>query len=248
MHMTPSAPVARVAMLAPMRPELKPLVQMLELERVPLGDGFVHKGKIGDVEVIATITGIGPPAGADTAERLLSAMQFDHLMVVGIAGGLGQVEIGEVIVPDVVIDMATKAEFRPSPLGATVSRGSLLMSAVLDAELDSYTRFVDEGALAVDMETAAVAEVCESHGIPWSVFRGISDRVRDGLVEQAEFGLARPDGSANLPAVARYVLRRPWRVGRLAKLGKDMQRATNAAAEAAIRSCKEHGAGQRLTT
>ncbi|HEX7521101.1 MAG TPA: 5'-methylthioadenosine/S-adenosylhomocysteine nucleosidase [Acidimicrobiia bacterium] len=245
--MARAAPVARVAMLAPMRPELKPLVTMLKLERVPLGDGFVHKGKIGDVEVLATITGIGPPAGADTAERLLSAMQFDHLMVVGIAGGLGPVEIGDVIVPEVVIDMATKAEFRPSPLGDTVSRGNLLMSGVFDAALDSYTRFVDEGALAVDMETAAVAEVCERHGVPWSVFRGISDRVRDGLIDQAEFGLARPDGSANMPAVARYVLRRPWRVGRLAKLGKDINLATNAAATAAIRSCKQHDAGQRPT-
>ncbi len=245
--MAPAAPVARVAMLAPMRPELKPLVTMLKLERVPLGDGFVHKGKIGDVEVIATITGIGPPAGADTAERLLSTMPFDHLMVVGIAGGLGPVEIGDVIVPEVVIDTATKAEFRPSPLGDTVSRGNLLMSAVLDAELDSYTRFVDEGALAVDMETAAVAEVCERHKVPWSVFRGISDRVRDGLVDQAEFGLARSDGSANMPAVARYVLRRPWRVGRLAKLGKDMNLATNAAAAAAIRSCEQHDTGKRPT-
>ena len=245
--MTPSAPVARVAMLAPMRPELRPLVQLLKLERVPLGDGFVHEGKIGDVEVIATITGIGPPAGADTAERLLSAMQFDHLIVVGIAGGLGDVEIGDVIVPEAVIDMATKAEYRPSPLGDTVSRGNLLMSVELDAELDSYTRFVDEGALAVDMETAAVAEVCERHGVPWSVFRGISDRVRDGLVRQAEFSLARPDGSPNMPAVARYVLHRPWRVGRLAKLGKDMKVATDAAAEAAIRSCKEHDAGQQPT-
>jgi adenosylhomocysteine nucleosidase len=236
--MAPSAPIARVAMLAPMRPELKSLVQMLKLERVPLGDGFVHSGTIGDVEVTATTTGIGPPAGARAAERLLSAMTFDHLMVVGIAGGLGpEVEIGDVVVPEVVIDMATKAEYRPSPLGDTASAGNLLMSGVLLEEQHNYTQFVTEGALAVDMETAAVAEVCESHGIPWSVFRGISDRPRDGLVDQDVFGLARPDGSANLPAVARYVLRRPWRVGRLAKLSKDMKVATNAAAAAAIRSC-----------
>ena len=235
-------------MLAPMRPELRPLVQMLKLERVPLGDGFVHSGTIGDVEVIATITGIGPPAGAQAAERLLSAMTFDHLMVVGIAGGLGPVEIGDVVVPEVVIDMATGAEYRPSPLGDTASHGNLLMSAELDAEPDSYTRFVEQGALAVDMETAAVAEVCERRRIPWSVFRGISDRVRDGLVDQAEFGLARPDGSANLPALARYLLRRPWRVGRLAKLGKDMKLATTAAADAAVRSCKQHDAGQRPTS
>jgi adenosylhomocysteine nucleosidase len=247
--MPPPAGVARVAMLAPMRPELRPLVQTLHLERVPLGDGFVHSGTIGDVEVIATTTGIGPSAGAQAAERLLSSMTFDHLMVVGIAGGLGpEVAIGDVVVPEVVIDMATGAEYRPSPLGDTASHGNLLMSAELLTEQDNYTRFVEQGALAVDMETAAVAEVCERHGIPWSVFRGISDRPRDGLVDQAVFGLARPDGSANLPAVARYVLVRPWRVRHLAKLGKDMKLATNAAAAAAVRSCAQHDVGQRPTS
>jgi nucleoside phosphorylase len=33
------------------------------------------------------------------------------------------------------------------------------------------------------METAAVAEVCEERGVPWSVVRAISDRASDGSVD-----------------------------------------------------------------
>lgn len=36
-------------------------------------------------------------------------------------------------------------------------------------------RLVDLGAIAVDMESAAVAQVAEYHGLPWLVAKGISD-------------------------------------------------------------------------
>ena len=41
------------------------------------------------------------------------------------------------------------------------------------------------GATAVDMETAAVAAVCERKGTPYAVFRAISDYATDGSVDAA---------------------------------------------------------------
>jgi adenosylhomocysteine nucleosidase len=83
------------------------------------------------------------------------------------------------------------------------------------------------------METAAVAAVCEERGVPWSVFRTISDRASDGLADEAVFGLAHPDGSPDLRAVARFVVRDPTRIPRLIRLGRDMSIATKSAATAA---------------
>lgn len=40
-------------------------------------------------------------------------------------------------------------------------------------------RLTDLGAIAVDMECAAVAQVAEHHGIPWLVAKGISDGAGD---------------------------------------------------------------------
>ncbi len=85
------------------------------------------------------------------------------------------------------------------------------------------------------METATVAAVCERRGTPWSVFRVISDMAGD--TDDSVLAMANPDGSANARAVMRYFLPRPWRIFRLARLGRDAQAATNLAADAAIAAC-----------
>ena len=53
--------------------------------------------------------------------------------------------------------------------------------------------------------------------------------------------LAGPDGSGDPWAVARYLLARPWRIVRLARLARGTLRAANAAADAAIRACARLG-------
>jgi adenosylhomocysteine nucleosidase len=94
------------------------------------------------------------------------------------------------------------------------------------------------GVVGLDMETAAIAAVCESRGCPWSVFRAISDRVTDETTDAAVLALAGADGSGDLFAVARYLLVRPWRIVRLARLARGTVRAADAAADAAIRACE----------
>jgi hypothetical protein len=89
------------------------------------------------------------------------------------------------------------------------------------------------------METSAIAAVCERRGCPWSVFRAISDRAGDPAVDPAVLELAGPYGRANLPALACFLLPRPLRVLLLARLARDMRRATHAAAAAAVRAVAE---------
>jgi hypothetical protein len=84
------------------------------------------------------------------------------------------------------------------------------------------------------MEAAAVAEICERAGIAWSVYRGISDRPDEHIVDQAVFELSKPDGSANVAAVAKYLARDPRRAKALAHLNRCMELAANVAAEAAF--------------
>jgi adenosylhomocysteine nucleosidase len=232
-----------------MKPELRPLVRILSLRRVQLDETSVHSGSVGDVEIVATMTGIGTRAATEASERLLSSMPVDHVVVVGIAGGVGpSVEIGDVIVPAAVIDGYTAKEYHPSPFGDMAPGGKVWTSDELLTEIDVVARLVEQGVVALDMETAAVAAVCEEHHCPWSVFRGISDRAGDELVDQAVFGLARPDGSANIPALARYLLPKPWRVRRLARLANDMKVAAEAAANAAVRACGQQEFGHQSSS
>jgi adenosylhomocysteine nucleosidase len=238
--MTSPSFARRVAILAPMRAELLPLMRPLSLSPARSGDGTLLLGAVGRVEVVATTTGIGTLAAARTAERVLDFTPLDHLLVVGIAGGIGSsVDIGDLVVPDVVIDLSTGAEHRPSHLGSTASRGTLVTLDELLVDQDEARRLERRGVIAIDMETAAIAAVCERRGCLWSVFRAISDRADDGSTDAAVFGLAGPDGDPDVSALARFVLTKPWRVPQLARLARGMRLATRTAASAAVNALEE---------
>ena len=97
-----------------MRSELRPLVRRLSLKQSRSGDRNLLWGMLGCVEVVATTTGIGTRAAAITVERVLDSIPVQQLVMIGIAGGIGpSVDIGDLIVPELVVDLATGAEFIP---------------------------------------------------------------------------------------------------------------------------------------
>jgi nucleoside phosphorylase len=104
---------------------------------------------------------------------------------------------------------------------------------LLSAEED-WRAILESGFGAVDMEAAGVAEACERAGVDWSVYRGISDRPDENIVDQAVFAMSKPDGSADLRAVARYLIRDPRRARTLAHLNRAMGQAATVAATAAF--------------
>ena len=224
-----------------MQPELRPLAKAVPLAQRQVGDRVVHAGSVGDVEIVATITTMGTDAATSATEFVVRELDVDHVVLIGIAGGLGpDVQIGDLLIPEVVVDYNTQQETHPVALGSAAAKGRLMTSGELILDYDILRRLAADGAAAIDMETSAVGAVCEREGVPWSVFRGISDHIRDGLVDNAVSSLAKPDGSANVGAVLKYLLPRPWRLRRLAKLGRDMNVAASAAANALVRGLTSH--------
>ncbi len=238
--MTPPAAVRRVAILAPMRSELQPLVRRLGLRRPRAGQGGLWSGAVGRIEIVASLTGVGTRAAKRTAEWILDSAGADYLVVVGVAGGIGPtVAIGDLVVPALVLDLGSGATFEPQALGGHIARGTLATSDELLSDPERAARLERQGVIAIDMETAAVAAACERRGCPWSVFRAVSDRADDGSTDPAIFGLAGPDGGPNLSALARFVVTKPGRIPQLARLARGLSLATHAAAEAAA-SALEH--------
>jgi adenosylhomocysteine nucleosidase len=222
-------------MLAPMLPELQPIVRRLAME----GDGSLYRGVTSDgVEVVAMLTKIGMANGAAAARRMLE-YGVDHVMVVGIAGGVDQnvLSIGDVIVPELVVGREMERSFRPTFVGNIAPKGTLSCGDDLITDPAALARMAADGVVAVDMETAAVAAVCEDAQVPWSVFRGISDFAGEGLVDDALFALTKPDGTADPVAVAKYLEENPDRLEVLKRLAGDTGRATEGAAAAAIAAC-----------
>src|SRR5262245_53041046 len=225
----------RVGLLAPMTHELAPLVTMLGLEARTDDPYTLHDATVDGVEFVATMTGIGMSAATDATHRLLDV---DYVIVIGIAGGIepGQ-EIGDVLVPEAVLHSGTGASYAPVVLGDHTARGKIRCGDDFLTDDAVLADLVDNGYVALDMETAAVAAVCESRGAQWTVFRSISDRPSDGIVDTAVWEMTQIDGSADEDALTRYLAENPDAAARLARMAVDMEIAVNAAAAAAIRAC-----------
>ena len=195
-----------------------------------------YSGRIADRPVLAVITGIGTALAHAATVRLLDAVDVDWVIVVGIAGAIdNQTPIGTLVLPELVVSGADGCGYRPKPLGiGEAATGSCGPPTSCSSIRWSHAGLRAQGVVALDMETASVAKVCEERGVTWSVVRAISDRAGDGSVDAEIAGLTRPDGRPNFSALARYLVSHRRALPRLIRLARGARLATEQAAETAI--------------
>ena len=199
----------------------------------------MHRGRLGDRAVVAIVTGMGTELATRGIEGLLSRVEVDHVLVVGITGALeNETPIGTLVLPEIVVDSATGREHRPVRIGDAHHEGRMWTTDTLTTDLDVLAELRTQGVVSLDMETAAIAWVCERRGIPWSVFRAISDRASDGTVDAEVFAMSNQDGTPNHEAIAAYFEKYPDRVATLAQMAEDSTLATERAAAAAIEAAR----------
>jgi len=141
---------------------------------------------------LLAVSGIGRPAARAAAQALVEA-RVAALLSFGLAGALDpKLAAGSIILPSELISddgarfVTCKAwrERVSASLGASCAAdmGTLLTSArVIATPLDKAAAFRDTGAAAVDMESAAVAEVAAAHALPFIAVRVIVDTAADAL-------------------------------------------------------------------
>ena len=138
------------------------------------------------------------------------------------------------VFPEVVVDSATGREYTPARRGPGPREGRMWTGDELTTDPAAIAELRARGVVALEMETAAIADVCETQGIPWSVFRAFSDRATDGTLNEDVFRLTNQDGTPNAKAVATYLVRNPMKIPQMAKLARGAKRAADPAASAAI--------------
>jgi adenosylhomocysteine nucleosidase len=236
----------KVVILAPMPLEMNAIVTAFGL--TPAHDakgtpGAASTGRVGNSDVTAIHIGMGPPLTRAATSRLFDEtvpghVPVDQVMIAGICGGLDpDLGVGTVINPEIVIAHTSGASYRHTPPGHAPQSGKLITTEGVSLDLELSRRFFEEGCIGVDMESAAVAEVCETHGCPWSVYRCISDRPFDGLLDERIVALANPDGSGNMAEIQRLLAAEPELAAKLERLGHDTALAARRAAESALRGC-----------
>ena len=141
---------------------------------------------------LLALSGIGRAAAAAAAQALVDA-GVSALMTFGMAGGLDPaLKPGSVVIPCELLssDGARYTACRSwrervaaavSPLCA-VTEGNLLTGAEpIDTPAEKAAALRSTGAAAVDMESAAVAEVAAKHNLPFIAVRVIVDTAADFL-------------------------------------------------------------------
>lgn len=203
--------------------------------------GAPWTGQVGESDVTAIHVGMGPPLTRAATARLFDGDPSeapDHVMNAGICGGLDpDLEVGTLLNPAVIVSHSTGASYRHIPPGREAQAGKLVTTEGVHFDPDLSRRFFEDGCLGVDMESAAVAEVCEARGCPWSVYRCIGDRYFDGLLDERVVALSNPDGSGNMDELSRLLAAEPDIAAKLDRLSQDTTLAARLAAEAAVRGC-----------
>jgi adenosylhomocysteine nucleosidase len=233
-----SDPPKTIGFIFAMPIELAPFAERLALVETDIGGVPAHTGSLAGRDVVAIVTGMGMDYAREGVEQLLDAVALEWVVVVGITGALeNETPIGTLIRPEVVVNCRTLREWRPATMGDGTPRGKMWTSDGITSNRDGMLeQLLGEGVVSLDMETAAIAEVCEARGVPWSVFRVISDRASDGTVDDEVFKLSNMDGTPNVEAIEAYVNKYPERIPVLAQMAEDCALATRTASDEAIRA------------
>lgn len=154
-------------------------------------------------------TGMGDPTAFARVRRQLESGRYRAVISAGFAGGVSSgFQVGDLVLASEVIEESTGRRLKPSVLlesgtlparvGPFVTVKKPLRTPSSKSELG--TRF---SALAVEMETAGVADAAMRAGIPWMGLRAILDPMEQPLaVSSMGQGLG--------------LLAQPWRWNRLA--------------------------------
>ena len=123
-------------------------------------------------------TGIGEAAARQALQEALAAERPEAVISSGFAGGLAS----ELQAGDLVADSSASSPDLLAILPTTVRRGRILTaSKPVDSPEEKNRLRRETGALAVDMETEAIASECARAGIPLLVLRIISDAADDSI-------------------------------------------------------------------
>jgi adenosylhomocysteine nucleosidase len=191
----------------------------------PNGEGLAV---LADGNLLA-VSGMGPNAARNAAQRLIDA-GATSLVSWGMAGGLDpDLEAGAVCVPREIIAadgsrLWTARSWQESlsfsvPSGRRVGNDALLTTEyALKTPADKRAARRATGACAVDMESSAVAQVAEAHGMPFIAVRVIVDTARDGI-PQAVAGASRA-GKLRVGRLILGLMRSPLEIAALLRLAR----------------------------
>ena len=152
-------------------------------------------GRRGRWEVVVARTGVGPERAAAACRDVMGEQPLDLAVSAGLAGELVPARIGDLLVgTDVRVEtgghrtwpcdrgMAAAAVQAAERAGLPVKAGSFITAPrILWQAADKRALAERTGAVGLDMESAALAEVAAERQVPFVIIRSASDLVDENL-------------------------------------------------------------------
>ncbi|HVF72552.1 MAG TPA: hypothetical protein VM940_13170 [Chthoniobacterales bacterium] len=175
-------------------------------------------------------TGVGRKVAREQMEIILRRERFQYLISAGFAGALEkELRVGNVLVsdnystPELLASPRLQLDDEGTFLGKLLTVPRIVESEAERADLANKT-----GAVAIDMETEIIAEVCAAHQLPILSVRAISDTAAEPFPAPANvlFDVARQ--KTNFVRLGSYLLTHPAAFGRLNKFREQIAKARSA--------------------
>lgn len=198
----------KIAIVSAMEKERRLIAPMLTNSHTQNADGLqVTEGRMGTNKLLLAKCGIGKVNAAINTYKIIKKFHPDLLINTGVAGGASlQTEIGDLLVADYVayhdvwcgpgtqpgvadgMDVFMECNERVINLAHELFDGKRLQVGLICSgdqfisEKEEVTRIhtLFPQVLAVDMESAAIAQVCCMEGVKFNIIRVISDTPGSG--------------------------------------------------------------------
>ncbi|MBA3313759.1 MAG: 5'-methylthioadenosine nucleosidase [Planctomycetaceae bacterium] len=215
---------ADVGLVCALSMELNYFFDRCEKVRTLSGAGFRFRGgRLNGIRVASVESGAGMKKAARAACALIDGHAPAWIIACGFAGALrAGVKIGDIVVSESVTTPLGAAITTPHGMSSDPSNG-LHVGRVLTA--DKIVRLVKDkqalahqfDAIACDMESYAVAEVCRDAKTPFMIVRSVTDDLSADLPAEVHALLA-STGAGRLGATVGALWNRPESVKDLWKL------------------------------
>jgi adenosylhomocysteine nucleosidase len=228
--------MTRVAIIAAMPAELKPLVRGWQHER--RGSVNLWRTHRADSEWVAACGGMGQEAATRAFAEVEKDGRIDRVISTGWAGALRrELQTGSAYRAAGVIDLKTGERFAEP--GWTSEDPWLVTSPRVVDQKEKEILSINYYAGLVDMEAAAIARLAAMRGIPFACIKGVSDGFTDDLLDFNRF--ISPDGQFQTARLLLFVLPRPWHWPALVRMGENSRKASQAIRESLLENLDKPG-------
>jgi adenosylhomocysteine nucleosidase len=223
-------PICHVGLVFAMPIEAGGLVDRLAGMIRTEGSGFVaREGGLDGRRIVIVESGVGRQRASRATEALIVGHRPRWIVSAGFAGGLDdRLKQGDILMADSIADTGTKQlaiDFKLSGESQTSGRvhvGRLLtVERVIRDPAEKRDLGQRHGALAVDMESIGVAEVCQTEKVRFLSIRVIIDSVDQALPRDIDLLVNKKSTAGRLGAAAGAILRRPGSIKDMWQLKED---------------------------